>query len=127
MSLTQKSQSVIKSAITATVLSAAFIATAGGANAYGQKTIEANAALERAAIEQGRYKGELTRREFRDLKAEQDSIRAMEQRALADGHMSKREYSNIHEAQANAKHHIIQETNDNQKSWFRRWLYNHRY
>lgn len=126
MSLTPKSRSIIKSAIAVAVMGAAVTAAASGANAYGRKTLEANAALEEAAIEQGRYTGNLTRREYRDLKAEQDTIKALERRALADGHLSKREFRNIREAQANAKHHIIQETHDNQKSWYRRWLYNHR-
>lgn len=126
MSHSQKNRPVIQSAIAIAVIGAAVIATAGGANAYGRKTIDANAALEQAAIEQGRYNGNLTRREYRDLKAEQDSIKALEYRALADGHLSKREFQNIREAQANAKRHIIQETYDNQKSWYRRWLYNHR-
>lgn len=127
MSVTKNSKTAIKSILTATVLGATFVATAGGANAYGKRAIDAEQAREAAAIERGRYSGELTRREYRDLKAEQDSIAAMERRALADGHISKREYRNIHEAQDNAKHHINQETHDNQKSWYRRWLYNHRY
>ena len=117
----------LKSILAATVLGATLIATAGGANAYGKKTIDANIAQEASAIEQGRYSGELTKREYRDLKAEQDSIKAMERRALADGHISKREYKTIHEAQANARQHIREESSDGQKSWYRRWLYNHRY
>jgi hypothetical protein len=127
MSFTQNSVSLIKATLAITVIGVSLVATAGGANAYGKKTLDANAALEETAIEQGRYNGNLTRREYRDLKAEQETIKALERRALADGHLSKREYYNIREAQANAKHHIIEETNDNQKSWFRRWLYNHRY
>lgn len=126
MSLTQSNISLIKATVAAAVIGVSLVATAGGAHAYGKKTLDANAALEEAAIEQGRYNGNLTRREYRDLQAEQDTIKAMERRALADGHLSKHEYNNIREAQANAKHHIIEETHDNQKSWYRRWLYNHR-
>lgn len=126
MSEVKTNKIALKSMLTATVLGATLIATAGGANAYGQKTIDANIAQEARAIEQGRYSGELTKREYRDLKAEQDSIKAMERRALADGHISKREYKTIHEAQANARQHIREESHDGQKSWYRRWLYNHR-
>lgn len=127
MSEVKTNKIALKSILTATVLGATLIATASGANAYGQKTIDANLAKEAAAIEQGRYNGELTKREYRDLKAEQESIKAMERRALADGHISKREYKTIHEAQANARQHVREENNDGQKSWYRRWLYNHRY
>jgi hypothetical protein len=127
MSLIPSSKSVIKSIAAASVLSAVLMSGAGSANAYGQKAIDAEQAREAARIEQGRYNGNLTRREYRDLKAEQDSIAAMERRANADGHISKREYRSIHEAQNNAARHIAQENNDGQKSWYRRWLYNHRY
>jgi uncharacterized membrane protein YebE (DUF533 family) len=112
-----------------TILGAGLIGlavSATGALAYGDKKINDIQARESAAIEQGRYSGELTRREYRDLKAEQRAIQDMENRAKADGHISKREYRNIHEAQANAARHIAQETHDSQKSWYRRWLYNHR-
>jgi len=100
--------------------------SATGAQAYGEKQIDAIEAREAAAIEQGRYSGQLTRREYRDLKAEQQAIRSMEARAKADGYVSKREYREIREAQSNAARHIYQETHDGQKSWYRRWLYNHR-
>lgn len=112
-----------------TILGAGLVAlavSATGALAYGDKQINNLQARENAAIEQGRYSGELTRREYRDLKAEQRAIQDMENRAKADGHISKREYRDIREAQANAARHISQESHDGQKSWYRRWLYNHR-
>ena len=126
MSNTKNGKIAIKSIVTAAVLGASLGATAGAANAYGKKSIDNTAAAEAAAIEKGRYSGELTRREYRDLKSEQDSIKSMERRALADGHVSKREYNAIHEAQHNAARHIKDESTDGQKSWYRRWLYNHR-
>ncbi len=112
-----------------TILGAAIVGlaiSATGASAYGDKQINGVQAREAAAIEQGRYSGDLTRREYRDLKAEQRAIQDMENRAKADGHISKREYRNIREAQVNAARHISQESHDGQKSWYRRWLYNHR-
>lgn len=98
-------------------------AAASGALAYGQKKIDQVQAAEAAAIEQGRYSGALTRREYRDLQAEQDSIRNIERRAQSDGYISKREYREISEAQRNAARHIYQEAHDGQTSWYRRWLY----
>ena len=100
--------------------------SATGALAYGENQIASVQAREAAAIERGRYSGELTRREYRDLKAEQQAIRDMEARAKADGYVSKREYRLIREAQGNAARHIYQEAHDGQTSWYRRWLYNHR-
>ena len=105
---------------------AALALTATGAFAYGNKTIDANEAVQAQRIEQGRLTGQLTKKEYRDLKAEQDRIQAMEARAKADGHVSKREYNQIHNAQINASQHIAQESTDGQKNFLRRWLSNHR-
>jgi hypothetical protein len=116
-----------KSLTAATVLAVALIATAGSAHAYGKKKIDDERAAELARIEQGRYSGELTRSEYRNLLAEQRAIKDMETRALSDGHISKREYNQIRAAQQNASRHIYKETHDGQVSWYRKWLYNHRY
>lgn len=105
------------------ITAAALALTATSALAYGKATVEANEAAQASRIEQGRYNGELTRREYRNLKAEQDHILELERRAKADGHLSKREYHQIHDAQINASRHIKQESTDNQTSWYRRWLY----
>lgn len=105
---------------------AALALTATGAFAYGNKTIDANEAVQAQRIEQGRLTGQLTKKEYRDLKAEQDRIQAMEARAKANGHVSKREYNQIHNAQINASQHIAQESTDGQKNFLRRWLSNHR-
>ncbi|NOU04827.1 MAG: hypothetical protein HOO99_01465 [Hyphomicrobiaceae bacterium] len=107
------------------ILTAAAIATltATGAFAYGDETIDANRDAQRQRIEQGRYNGELTRREYRDLKAEQAKIDADIARAKADGRITKREYSKIHDEQIGSYRHIKSESSDGQKSFWRRWLY----
>lgn len=109
-------------ALTAVVLTL----TATGAFAYGTKTIDANEAAQASRIDQGRLTGQLTKKEYRDLNAEQARIQAMEARAKADGHVSKREYNQIHNAQINASQHIRQESTDRQVNVLRRWLSNHR-
>ena len=43
---------------------------------------------------------------------QQSAIREMEARARANGHISKREYRDIREAQGNAARHIYQERTD---------------
>jgi hypothetical protein len=108
------------------VTAATLAMTATSAFAYGEATIDANEAVQASRIEQGRYSGQLTRREYRALKAEQARIHEMEARAKADGYVSKREYNQIHDAQINAYRHIKSESTDGQVSWYRRWLYNHR-
>ena len=105
------------------ITAATLAITASSAFAYGESTIDANEAVQAQRIEQGRYNGQLTRREYRDLKAEQARIEAMENRAKADGYVSKREYNQIHNAQINAYRHIKSESTDGQVSWYRRWLY----
>ena len=92
-----------------------------------RRQIDEIQAREARQIEEGRYKGDLNRREYRDLLAEQNRIAEMERRAKADGHVSRREFREIREAQANAAQHIRSESTDGQVSLWRKWLYNHRY
>jgi hypothetical protein len=106
---------------------AALTMTATGAFAFGQDTIDANQSVQAQRIEQGRYSGELTRREYNALKTEQARIAAIERRAQADGYVSRREYSQIHDAQIQAYRHIKSETHDSQVSFWRKWLFNSRY
>jgi hypothetical protein len=100
---------------------------ASPAHATRQETIDANQAVEARRIEDARLKGELSRSEYRALKAEQSRIAEMERKAQADGHISKREYNKIHDAQISAYRHIKQESTDREGSFIRRWLYRHRY
>ena len=108
------------------IAAAAIITTAGSAFAFGESTLEANKEIQELRIEQGRYNGQVTKREYRELKTEQARIDAMEARAKADGHISRREYNKIHDAQLDAYRHIKQDTTNNKVSYLRRWLYNHR-
>ena len=100
--------------------------TATGAFAFGEKTINANEAVQAQRIEQGRLTGELTRKEYRNLKADQARIQEMEARAKSDGYVSKREYNRIHDAQLGAYSNIKSEAGDRQVNFLRRWLSNHR-
>jgi regulator of protease activity HflC (stomatin/prohibitin superfamily) len=90
-----------------------------------QDTIDANQAIERQRIEDARLKGELSRKEYRQLNAEQARIAEMERQAQADGHISKAEYKKIHDAQIAAYRHIKEESTDKDGSPIRRWLYKH--
>jgi hypothetical protein len=92
-----------------------------------RKQIDEIQAREAAAIEQGRYKGDLTRREYRELLSEQAHVAALEKKAKEDGYVSRREYREIKDAQINAAKHIDSESSDGQVSFWRRWLYRHRY
>lgn len=89
-------------------------------------SIDNTRAAQERQIQNGRYHGDLTRREYRALEAEQARIFEMERRALADGHLSKREAREIKTAQKESAQHIKAERNDNQVSWYRRWLYQNR-
>ncbi len=109
------------------ITAAAIAITSTSAFAFGQDTIDANQSVQARRIEQGRYTGELTRRELRALQAEQARIAEMERRAKADGYVSKREYNQIHDAQINAYRHINSETHDGQVSFWRKWMSGNRY
>jgi uncharacterized membrane protein YebE (DUF533 family) len=99
------------------------VLVSGAALAGREDTIDANRDVLRQRIEQGRYNGQLTRREYRDLKAEQAKIDQDIAAAKADGHVSKREYQRIHDEQIAAYRHVKTETTDSQVSFWRRWLF----
>ena len=110
----------------APMLLAATLATAGTASAdeAGRRArlneIDRQQARE---VETGRYQGELTRQEYRQLQSERARIAELERKAKADGYVSRKEFREIREAQDAAERHIQSETHDGQKSWWRRWLY----
>jgi len=98
----------------------------GAAIAGREDTIEANRDLLNQRIEQGRYNGQLTRREYRDLKAEEARIDADIKRALADGRLSRAEYQRLHEEQLAAFKHVKEDSTNHKVAFWRRWLYLHR-
>jgi Spy/CpxP family protein refolding chaperone len=89
--------------------------------------IDRTQAAQREAIEQGRYSGQLTRREYRGLLNEQQKIEDLERRAKADGHISRREFEEIRKAQAAAGAHIKDDASNGKVSLWRKWLYRSRY
>jgi hypothetical protein len=107
--------------------SVALIALTGSAGAHDTYTIDKLRAEQLRQIEAGRYSGELTRREYRELLAEQGRIAEMERAALADGYVNGREFRTIREAQREAARRIDEDSRDNQISFWRRWLYRNRY
>jgi CRISPR/Cas system-associated endoribonuclease Cas2 len=108
----------------AALATAAIVATTVSAAAHESvRPIDNTRAAQERQIQNGRYLGDLTRREYRALEAEQARIFEMERRALADGYFSKREAREIKTAQKEATQHITAERNDGQVSWYRRWLY----
>jgi len=105
---------------------AALLATTGVALAHDTSVIDSVQARQRHQIAYGRHVGELTRREYRQLMAEQAHIAAMERRAKADGIVTGYEYRAIRRAQRAAARNIYAETHDGQVSFWRRWVHRHR-
>ena len=89
------------------ITTAAIVMTTTGVMAFGDN---------------GRSSGDLTLREYRQLQNEQARIAEMERAAKADGHVSRREYRRIHDAQMEAYRHVDQEAHDGQISYWRRWF-----
>jgi hypothetical protein len=116
---------VTSTMLTKTMLVAAtgLMLASGAALAGREDTIEANREVLRQRIEQGRYNGQLTRREYRDLNAEQAKIEADIARAKQDGRTSRKEYEKIHDEQIDAYRHVKAESTDRQVSFWRRWLF----
>ncbi len=106
-----------------TLAAALLAATTGFAAAHSTKEIDRTQAAQFERIDQARLRGELTKREYRELLDEQNRIAEQERAAKADGHVTGRELRKLKESQAEARSHIAEETSDGQKSWLRRWLY----
>ena len=99
----------------------------GAAFAHDPRPIDRTLDWQHQQIEQGRRNGTLTRREYSALQAEQARIAEMERRALADGHLSRREARAIQEAQRDASNHIYTESHDREVNIWRRWKSRHGY
>ncbi len=111
--------------VTKTMLVAAtgLMLASGAAYAGREDTIEANRDLLRQRTEQGRYDGQLTRREYRELNTEQARIDADIARAKEDGRISRNEYQKIHDEQIAAYRHVKDDNTNTKVSFWRRWLF----
>jgi hypothetical protein len=115
----------IASIAAATLASGVVLTSVQALAGQREDTINANQAAQQTRIDAARLKGDLTRREYRQLEGEQARIADLERQAKADGHVSRSEYNKIHDAQINASKHIKSESTDGQVSLLRRWLYRH--
>jgi hypothetical protein len=97
------------------------VGTIGAASAHDARRIEHIQARQRAAVEEGRWNGSITKREQRNLIAEQERIDALRRRAKADGHVSAREAREIRNAQRNARVRIAETRSNLQVNLWRRW------
>ncbi len=102
-------------------------AVAFPALAHDTTPINRTQSLQIERIEQARRSGELTRREYRELMAEQGRISRLTENAASDGNVNGREYRQIREAQREASGHITSESHDGQANWWRRWKWSHGY
>jgi hypothetical protein len=105
---------------TLTVATFALLAMTAAASAHdsAQGRIDRRESIQESRIQQGVRSGEITRREYRQLEAEQARIREMERQAKRDGHIDRREAAAINRAQDAASRHITQEKHDSDR---RRW------
>lgn len=101
----------------------AVVATSGVASAYdgSSSSIDRRQAIQEQRIHQGLRSGEITRREARELEAEQARIRQMERAAKRDGHVDRYEAARIRDAQNAASRHIRAEANDTERRWYSGW------
>jgi hypothetical protein len=94
--------------------------TVGTALAHDTRRIEHVQTHQRAAIENGRWNGSITKREQRKLIAEQERIDTLRRRAKADGHVSRREARTIRYAQRNARTRIAKDQSNLRVNLWRR-------
>lgn len=112
-----------KTTQTLTIAAVALVATTGLAAAHSTKQIDRQQAAQFERIEDARLRGDLTKREYRQLLEEQNRISELERTVKADGRVTGREIRVLKEAQSEARENIAEEASDRQKSWIRRWLY----
>ena len=105
------------------VAALAIVATSGVASAYDRygSDIDRRQSIQEHRIQQGVRSGDITRREYRQLQAEQDRIRHLERSALRDGRVDRHEAARIREAQNAASRHIRAEASDNERRWYSGW------
>lgn len=85
--------------------------------AYAQANtprIDQRQANQEQRIDQGIVSGQLTEQEAARLNKQQDHIDTMENKAKADGVVTKKERTRIHNAQDRASRHIAREKHDAQ-------------
>lgn len=104
-----------------TFVTIALVGTATSAFAHSARQIEHIQQRQRAAIEEGRWNGTITKYEQRALLAEQERIDAMRRRAMADGRLTQRELREIKNAQQLARIHIAEKSSNRQVNLWRRW------
>ena len=110
-----------------TSLLAAALFAATGAAAFAHDLTEVNRTQSRqmADIVQAWNSGQLTRREYYQLMAEQSRISQLQARAQNDG-VTAREYYQIRQAQTEAAQHIWTESHDADINYWRAWQWKHR-
>ncbi len=92
---------------------------AAAAPVYAQTAtpgVDARQERQQQRIDQGVASGELNQREASRLERQQDRIQGMEERAKADGVVTKQERRAIHGAQNRASRNIAKEKHDRQKT-----------
>jgi uncharacterized membrane protein YebE (DUF533 family) len=93
----------------------AVVLTAGLAYAQAETPgIDQRQANQEKRIDQGIASGQLNQREANRLNKQQDHIDNMENKAKADGVVTKKERARIHNAQDRASRHIAREKHDRQ-------------
>ena len=112
----------LKSALLAATL---FAASGAAASAHDLTETSRTQTRQIEQIVQARDRGQLTRREYNQLMAEQSRIAELQARAQDDG-VTAREYRQIRQAQIEAGNHIYTESHDAEVNYWRAWQWKHR-
>lgn len=88
----------------------------GASGSPSTPRIDHRQAVQQQRINQGAASGELTGKEAGRLQAEQARIRRVEDRALADGRLTRKEQARIEHMQDEASTHISRQTHDRQRT-----------
>lgn len=96
---------------------AILVAATTTASAHSARPIDRTLDHQAAKIEKGRQTGQITWREGRKLRAEQRRIEHLRSDYLADGNLTGREYRDLRHRQEKAAWNIINEKYDGWRRW----------
>jgi hypothetical protein len=108
-------------ALAATFLLATTAAASAHDYGYGTRDIDARRASEARRINDGLRSGQLTWREYRYLRHEQNRIAADERRAKADGYVSRSERYRLNRELDQASRDISRLKHNDRVAWWKRW------
>ena len=122
--MSSSNKSTLKSTLLALTL---LVTSSAAAFAHDLSDISRTQSRQIEQIVQARNSGQLTRREYNQLMAEQTRIAQMQENLQRGGYVTGRDHHVLRVAQQEAAQHIYQESHDGEVNYLRVWRSKHGY